>query len=339
MPLPAIGGLPSSSPPHSLFLPNSSLLHPNRCLWEVLLQTLGHWCEERRTCVGESWSMGRCRSWEGHCSGWGGWRYSGQQSGGLVMVLACCSNSPHYLYQGWWVSLGWCGGPEDHDHDEQGPLKQAQAVRQGVEAHLPWRSEAQQGNLRVQAVDGGLQVVLAHIRLGMLTISSRRANSVTDFLVVHEHRGVPDGLVVCHLPHGPTAYFTMTDIVMRWVPPYQTLSQEYENLLTDTTSPTSAKWARPHPISCSTTSRRGSASAAWAFWNISSPCQRYQTKILWGCSWCYCRLRRRARGWSPSPTTTTSSHSGTTTSKRWRVARILNSKRSGPVFNSGNQNS
>merc|ERR1712004_46087 len=42
-----------------------------------------------------------------------------------------------------------------------------------------------------------------------------RANSVTDFLVVHEHRGVPDGLVVCHLPHGPTAYFTMTDIVMR----------------------------------------------------------------------------------------------------------------------------
>ena len=42
-----------------------------------------------------------------------------------------------------------------------------------------------------------------------------RANAVTDFLVVHEHRGVPDGLVVCHLPHGPTAYFTMTDIVMR----------------------------------------------------------------------------------------------------------------------------
>ena len=42
-----------------------------------------------------------------------------------------------------------------------------------------------------------------------------RANAVTDFLVVHEHRGVPDGLVVCHLPHGPTAYFTMSDIVMR----------------------------------------------------------------------------------------------------------------------------
>jgi U3 small nucleolar ribonucleoprotein protein IMP4 len=42
-----------------------------------------------------------------------------------------------------------------------------------------------------------------------------RANNVTDFLVVHEHRGTPDGLIVCHLPHGPTAYFTLSDIVMR----------------------------------------------------------------------------------------------------------------------------
>ena len=42
-----------------------------------------------------------------------------------------------------------------------------------------------------------------------------RANDVTDFIVIHEHRGVPDGLIVCHLPHGPTAYFTITDLVMR----------------------------------------------------------------------------------------------------------------------------
>ena len=42
-----------------------------------------------------------------------------------------------------------------------------------------------------------------------------RANNVTDFIVVHEHRGVPDGLIVSHLPHGPTAYFSMSDIVMR----------------------------------------------------------------------------------------------------------------------------
>jgi U3 small nucleolar ribonucleoprotein protein IMP4 len=32
-----------------------------------------------------------------------------------------------------------------------------------------------------------------------------RANQVTDMIVVHETRGEPDGLIVSHLPYGPTA--------------------------------------------------------------------------------------------------------------------------------------
>lgn len=59
-----------------------------------------------------------------------------------------------------------------------------------------------------------------------------RANDVTDFLVVHEHRGVPDGLVVCHLPYGPTAYFNMTDIIMRHdIPDLGTMSEQYPHLI------------------------------------------------------------------------------------------------------------
>lgn len=42
-----------------------------------------------------------------------------------------------------------------------------------------------------------------------------RANDVTDFIIVHEHRGVPDNLVICHLPYGPTAYFNISGVVMR----------------------------------------------------------------------------------------------------------------------------
>lgn len=38
-------------------------------------------------------------------------------------------------------------------------------------------------------------------------VDSCRAHDYTDLIVVHEHRGEPDGLVVCHLPFGPTAYF------------------------------------------------------------------------------------------------------------------------------------
>jgi U3 small nucleolar ribonucleoprotein protein IMP4 len=33
--------------------------------------------------------------------------------------------------------------------------------------------------------------------------------------MVHEHRGEPDGMVVCHLPYGPTAYFGIFNTVLR----------------------------------------------------------------------------------------------------------------------------
>lgn len=42
-----------------------------------------------------------------------------------------------------------------------------------------------------------------------------RKHEMTDLVVVHEHRGEPDGLIVCHLPYGPTAYFSLHDVVLR----------------------------------------------------------------------------------------------------------------------------
>ncbi len=38
-------------------------------------------------------------------------------------------------------------------------------------------------------------------------VETCRSHDFTDIVVVHEHRGEPDGLVVCHLPYGPTAFF------------------------------------------------------------------------------------------------------------------------------------
>lgn len=46
-------------------------------------------------------------------------------------------------------------------------------------------------------------------------VESARSGGFTDILVVHEHRGEPDGLVVCHLPFGPTAYFGLANVVAR----------------------------------------------------------------------------------------------------------------------------
>lgn len=42
-----------------------------------------------------------------------------------------------------------------------------------------------------------------------------QANNFTDLILLHETRGEPDGLIVCHLPYGPTAYFGLSNVVLR----------------------------------------------------------------------------------------------------------------------------
>ena len=44
-------------------------------------------------------------------------------------------------------------------------------------------------------------------------VGTCRNHDFTDIVVVHEHRGEPDGIVVSHLPYGPTAYFGIFNTV------------------------------------------------------------------------------------------------------------------------------
>ena len=44
-------------------------------------------------------------------------------------------------------------------------------------------------------------------------VNTCRSYDFTDIIIVHEHRGEPDGLVVCHLPYGPTAFFGVYNTV------------------------------------------------------------------------------------------------------------------------------
>eukprot|EP00566_Odontella_aurita_P020193 CAMPEP_0113556008 /NCGR_PEP_ID=MMETSP0015_2-20120614/17025_1 /TAXON_ID=2838 /ORGANISM="Odontella" /LENGTH=296 /DNA_ID=CAMNT_0000457331 /DNA_START=9 /DNA_END=899 /DNA_ORIENTATION=+ /assembly_acc=CAM_ASM_000160 len=46
-------------------------------------------------------------------------------------------------------------------------------------------------------------------------ISSCKEAEYTDVVVVQETRGEPDGIVVCHLPLGPTAFFNVSGAVLR----------------------------------------------------------------------------------------------------------------------------
>ncbi|MBW0486414.1 hypothetical protein O181_026129 [Austropuccinia psidii MF-1] len=66
--------------------------------------------------------------------------------------------------------------------------------------------------------------------------SACRANEMTDLMIVHEHRGIPDALVVSHFPHGPTVLFTLHNVVLRHDVPSgstSTVSEQYPHLIFD----------------------------------------------------------------------------------------------------------
>jgi len=68
-------------------------------------------------------------------------------------------------------------------------------------------------------------------------VEAARAHAFSDVLVLHEHRGEPDGLVVCHLPYGPTAFFGVSGAVLRHDIGQKrevgTVSEQYPRLIFD----------------------------------------------------------------------------------------------------------
>lgn len=68
-------------------------------------------------------------------------------------------------------------------------------------------------------------------------VDTCRRHDFTDMIIVHEHSGIPDGLVVSHLPYGPTAYFGVFNAVMRHdlgsKKEIGTVSQVYPHLILD----------------------------------------------------------------------------------------------------------
>lgn len=52
--------------------------------------------------------------------------------------------------------------------------------------------------------------------------------------MVQETRGEPDGLIVCHLPLGPTAFFTLSNCVLRHdIADREPVSEVYPHLILD----------------------------------------------------------------------------------------------------------
>jgi len=67
-------------------------------------------------------------------------------------------------------------------------------------------------------------------------VKGAQANGLSDIIVLHEHRGTPTSLTISHLPHGPTASFSLHNVVLRGDIPGAatgTVSESYPHLIFD----------------------------------------------------------------------------------------------------------
>ncbi|OOO11302.1 Brix domain protein [Aspergillus oryzae] len=65
-------------------------------------------------------------------------------------------------------------------------------------------------------------------------VSSANAAALTDMVLLHEHRGTPTAMTISHLPHGPTASFSLHNVVLRADIPNAargTVSESYPHLV------------------------------------------------------------------------------------------------------------
>ncbi|KAF2774430.1 Brix-domain-containing protein [Teratosphaeria nubilosa] len=65
-------------------------------------------------------------------------------------------------------------------------------------------------------------------------VSSAKSSSFSDLILLHEHRGTPTALTVSHFPHGPTASFSLHNVVLRHDIPNAsrgTVSESYPHLI------------------------------------------------------------------------------------------------------------
>jgi U3 small nucleolar ribonucleoprotein protein IMP4 len=65
-------------------------------------------------------------------------------------------------------------------------------------------------------------------------LSSAKAAALSDIILLHEHRGTPTAMTLSHLPHGPTASFSLHNVVLRADIPNAsrgTVSESYPHLI------------------------------------------------------------------------------------------------------------
>jgi U3 small nucleolar ribonucleoprotein protein IMP4 len=97
------------------------------------------------------------------------------------------------------------------------PSSRLQSFAKEIRLLLPTSIRLNRGNLVLPAI-----------------IESGKAADLSDAILLHEHRGTPTAMTVSHLPHGPTASFSLSNVVLRADIPNAvrgTVSESYPHLI------------------------------------------------------------------------------------------------------------
>lgn len=139
---------------------------------------------------------------------------------------------------------------KDFKYDESLDLEAAQAQQDvddeysmlsGLGDPRPLVTTSRSPSTRLSAFSKEIRLLLpTAIRLnrGNLVLpnllSSAKASALSDIILLHEHRGTPTAMTICHLPHGPTASFSLHNVVLRADIPNAsrgTVSESYPHLI------------------------------------------------------------------------------------------------------------
>ncbi|KAL8794247.1 MAG: hypothetical protein Q9195_003201 [Heterodermia aff. obscurata] len=137
---------------------------------------------------------------------------------------------------------------EDYRFDEDGPSPSEVLAIDDEYAHMsgiidprPLVTTSRSPSTRLSAFAKEIRLLIpTSIRLNRGTtvlpnlVSSANASGLTDLCLLHEHRGTPTALTISHLPHGPTASFSLHNVLLRHDLPdgsRGTVSESYPHLL------------------------------------------------------------------------------------------------------------
>jgi U3 small nucleolar ribonucleoprotein protein IMP4 len=139
---------------------------------------------------------------------------------------------------------------KDFKYDESAPDAETAEAQASLddEYHLsgladprPLVTTSRSPSTRLSAFSKEIRLLLpTSIRLNRGTLilptllSSANAAALTDIILLHEHRGTPTALTISHLPHGPTASFSLHNVLLRADIPNSsrgTVSESYPHLI------------------------------------------------------------------------------------------------------------